>query len=77
MRTGRPKQPLTLEPGDKAKLELLARRRRRHSVRHCGRRSFCGRLKDSPIRTLRGGWALREALLASGVSALGSEEWKV
>jgi transposase len=26
MRTGRPKQPLTLEPADKAKLELLARR---------------------------------------------------
>ena len=26
MRTGRPKQPLILEPGDKTKLELLARR---------------------------------------------------
>jgi len=26
MRTGRPKQPLTLEPGDKEKLELLGRR---------------------------------------------------
>ncbi len=26
MRTGRPKQPLALEPGEKEKLELLARR---------------------------------------------------
>jgi transposase len=28
MRTGRPKQPLTLQPADKEKLELLARRPR-------------------------------------------------
>ena len=77
MRTGRPKQPLTLEPADKAKLELLARRPKtaqRAALRaQIVLRAAEGLSNQEIARRL----SVTQAPLASGGNAFASEGSKV